>query len=248
MKKLVLVAAALALAPLANAAEKQPATAQTAPVVKTATAAKTQEKTAAKPAAKADKMETSAIPASMKTLPPGLYVEFKTGKGDIIARLFEDKAPKTVANFTDLAEGRKEWTDPMTGQKKKSRFFDGLTFMRVIPGFMIQGGDPLNNCTGGPGYKFADEFNPALSFDKPGLLAMANSGPNTNGSQFFITDDPRGGRLPGHLTNHHAIFGEVVVGMKVVSAIADTPAEGGMAFSPVKMTSVNIIRIPTEKK
>lgn len=247
MKKLVLMAAALALAPLAKAADAQSAANKPAPSAKAA--ATTQEKTAAKPAAKAEKMETTpAIPASMKNLPPGLYVEFKTAKGDIVARLFEDKAPKTVANFTELAEGKKEWLDPVTSQPKKSRFYDGLTFMRVIPGFMIQGGDPLNNCSGGPGYKFADEFHPSLSFDRPGLLAMANAGPNTNGSQFFITDDPRGGRLPSHLTGRHTIFGEVVSGMKVVSAIADTPGDNGIAFSPVKMNSVNIIRIPAAKK
>lgn len=184
----------------------------------------------------------------MPNLSTGLYAVIETEKGRIICRLFEKQAPKTVANFTGLAEGKKEWTDPRTGGKKKSRFFDGLTFMRVIPGFMIQGGDPLNNCTGGPGYQFEDEFSPDLKFNKEGLLAMANSGPGTNGSQFFITDNPRGGDFPEHLNGKHTIFGEVVEGMNVVSAIADVPAEGGMALNPVVMKSVVIKRITAPEK
>lgn len=176
-------------------------------------------------------------------LKPGEYAVIQTEKGRIIAQLFRDKAPLTVANFTELANGTKEWTDPKTGEKKKTRFYDGLTFMRVIPNFMIQGGDPLNNCTGGPGYRFADEFNNGLSFNKPGILAMANSGPNTNGSQFFITDRPGLDGFPTHLTNRHTIFGEVVDGMDVVSAIARVPTSGGIAANPVKMTKVEIITI-----
>jgi peptidyl-prolyl cis-trans isomerase A (cyclophilin A) len=133
-------------------------------------------------------------------------------------RLFEDRAPKTVANFVGLAEGTKTWTDPRDGQGKNERFYDGLTFHRVIPQFMIQGGCPLGTGTGGPGYRFEDEFDRGVNFDRPGLLAMANSGPNTNGSQFFITEVPT-----PHLNQKHTIFGEVTSGMDVVQNIARTP-------------------------
>src|SRR3954469_19549060 len=119
-----------------------------------------------------------------------LYATLKTSMGDIVVHLFDDKAPKTVANFVGLATGAKEWTDPKTGQKVKRPFYNGTTFHRVIPGFMIQGGDPLGNGTGGPGYRFDDEFNPDLRHSKAGILSMANAGPNTNGSQFFITVRP----------------------------------------------------------
>ncbi|MFA6583590.1 MAG: peptidylprolyl isomerase [Elusimicrobiaceae bacterium] len=176
-------------------------------------------------------------------LQPGEYAVFSTEKGRIVAKLYTDKAPQTVANFVGLAKGEKEWTDPVTRTKKKAPFYDGLTFMRVIPGFMIQGGDPLNTCQGGPGYTFKDEFNPALTFSKPGLLAMANAGPNTNGSQFFITDVPGAAGYPTHLNNKHTIFGEVVDGITVVSAIAQEPANGGMAIKPVVMKKVEIIEI-----
>ncbi|MDD4004151.1 MAG: peptidylprolyl isomerase [Elusimicrobiaceae bacterium] len=197
-----------------------------------------------------EKVQESTMPTNPEKavtelgLKPGEYAVFQTEKGRIVAQLFRDKAPLTVENFTALANGEKEWTDPATGQKKKSRFYDGLTFMRVIPNFMIQGGDPLNNCTGGPGYKFKDEFNNGLSFDKPGILAMANSGPDTNGSQFFITDRPGVDGFPAHLNNRHTIFGEVVDGMDVVSAIARVPAQGGIAVNPVKIEKVEIVKIP----
>src|SRR5215471_1703937 len=115
------------------------------------------------------------------------HAHFTTSEGSFTARLFEQEAPKTVANFTSLAEGSKEWTDPRTGRKTNARYFDGTTFHRVIDGFMIQGGDPLGQGTGGPGYTFADEFNAKLRHSKPGILSMANRGPNTNGGQFFIT-------------------------------------------------------------
>src|SRR3954468_18537685 len=117
-----------------------------------------------------------------------VYATLKTSMGDIVVQLFEDKAPKTVANFIGLASGTKEWTDPKTGEKVKRPLYNGTIFHRVIPGFMIQGGDPLGNGTGGPGYKFDDETNNGMKLDDRGILAMANSGPNTNGSQFFITE------------------------------------------------------------
>lgn len=148
-----------------------------------------------------------------------LYATLKTNQGDIVVRLFPDHAPKTVKNFTELAEGAREWTHPETGQKTTDRLYDGTVFHRVISGFMIQGGDPLGNGTGGPGYEFGDEFHPDLSFDRPYLLAMANAGPGTNGSQFFVTVAPT-----AWLTGKHTIFGEVAdeAGKKVVDAIGST--------------------------
>jgi len=143
-------------------------------------------------------------------------VTMKTSLGTITIKLFKDKAPKTVENFIGLAKGTKEWTDPKTGKKMKGvSLYKGTIFHRVIPGFMIQGGDPLGQGTGGPGYQFADEFSPTDNFNKPGILAMANAGPATNGSQFFITVAPT-----PHLNGHHTIFGEVTSGMDVVLKIA----------------------------
>jgi peptidyl-prolyl cis-trans isomerase A (cyclophilin A) len=149
-----------------------------------------------------------------KALEPGLYAIFQTNQGTFTCRLFEKEAPKTVDNFVGLANGTKEWTDPKTGKKVQKRFYDGLIFHRVIPKFMIQGGDPEGTGRGGPGYKFEDECRPDLIFDKPGKLAMANAGPNTNGSQFFITTVPT-----PWLNNKHTIFGEVVEGQNVVESI-----------------------------
>jgi peptidyl-prolyl cis-trans isomerase A (cyclophilin A) len=158
--------------------------------------------------------------------------------GDIKVKLFEEQAPKTVANFVGLAEGTKEWTDPRDGQTKKTRFYDGLVFHRVIPEFMIQGGCPLGRGTGGPGYRFEDEIHPDLQFDRPGLLAMANAGPNTNGSQFFISDVPT-----PHLNGHHTIFGEVVEGLDVVQSIARVPTgAGNKPVTPVTIETVSIER------
>jgi len=147
-----------------------------------------------------------------------LYATMKTTLGDVVLVLFEDKAPKTVANFVGLASGTKEWTDPKTGEKVKKPLYNGTIFHRVIPDFMIQGGDPLGRGTGGPGYKFEDEFSPDLKHSKPGILSMANAGPNTNGSQFFITVRPT-----AQLDGKHAVFGEVVKGQEVVNAIVNTP-------------------------
>ncbi|MDQ0960518.1 peptidyl-prolyl cis-trans isomerase A (cyclophilin A) [Streptomyces sp. B4I13] len=146
-----------------------------------------------------------------------LYATLKTTLGDVEIRLFPDHAPKTVRNFVELATGEREWVSPKTGVRSTARLYDGTVFHRVISGFMIQGGDPLGNGTGDPGYQFADEFHPELRFDRPYLLAMANSGPGTNGSQFFITVSPT-----AWLTRKHTIFGEVTdaASQKVVDAIA----------------------------
>ncbi|GAB2574639.1 peptidylprolyl isomerase [Streptomyces capparidis] len=148
-----------------------------------------------------------------------LYATIKTNQGDIDIRLLPNHAPKTVKNFVELAEGTREWTDPATGKPTNARLYDGTVFHRVISGFMIQGGDPLGNGTGGPGYQFADEFHPDLAFNRPYLLAMANAGPGTNGSQFFITVG-----ATTWLTGKHTIFGEVVdpQSQKVVDKIAGT--------------------------
>ncbi len=145
------------------------------------------------------------------------YATLHTSKGDIRLELFEFQAPKTVSNFVGLAEGSREWTHPATGVKSTSPLYDGTIFHRVIDGFMIQGGDPLGQGYGGPGYQFGDEFSSELVFDRPYLLAMANSGPGTNGSQFFITVGPT-----PHLNMRHTIFGEVTddAGRRVVDAIA----------------------------
>ena len=170
----------------------------------------------------------------MSTIPQGagdLYATFKTSRGNIIVKLFEKDAKKTVDNFVGLATGEKEWIDPRTGQKSKARLYDGTAFHRVIPQFMIQGGDPLGTGTGGPGYKFEDEFQSGKKFDKPFLLAMANAGPNTNGSQFFITEVPT-----PHLNGRHTIFGEVVKGGDLVPQIA----RAGNAQT--KLEKVEIVR------
>ncbi|HEX3815865.1 MAG TPA: peptidylprolyl isomerase [Mycobacteriales bacterium] len=150
------------------------------------------------------------------------YATLHTNSGDIVVRLFPDHAPKTVRNFVELAKGEREWTDPRTKSKSNEPLYDGTIFHRVISGFMIQGGDPLGQGFGGPGYQFGDEFHPDLRFDKPYLLAMANSGPGTNGSQFFITV----GVTP-HLNNKHTIFGEVTddASQKVVDTIATTATD-----------------------
>src|SRR5207237_2041798 len=153
------------------------------------------------------------------TRQPGTYATFKTSEGTSVCRLFEKEAPKTVQNFIELAEGKREWTHPVNHRKSKEQLYDGTIFHRVIPNFMIQGGDPAGSGLGGPGYQFADETQGSPhKFDKSGKLAMANAGPNTNGSQFFITVAPT-----AWLTGKHTIFGEVVEGQDIVEKIVNLP-------------------------
>ena len=173
---------------------------------------------------------TANMEAALK---PGTYAQFTTSMGNFTVLLFEQDAPKTVANFVGLAEGTKEWTDPKTGQKVKRSYYDNLIFHRIIDGFMIQGGDPLGVGTGGPGYKFEDEFSPKLRHSKEGILSMANSGPNTNGGQFFITLGPT-----PHLDNKHSVFGEVVEGMDVVRKIGKVKV--GMNDKPVTPVTMSV--------
>ncbi len=161
-----------------------------------------------------------------------------TNRGDIVIELFDDQAPKTVENFVGLAGGTKEYVDAKTGETTTGKFYDGLTFHRVIDGFMIQGGCPRGDGRGDPGYRFDDEFHPELSFDRPYLLAMANAGPGTNGSQFFITVAPT-----PHLNRRHTIFGEVTdeASQKVVDAIATTPT--GMMDRPVDPVVIESVEL-----
>ena len=168
-----------------------------------------------------------------------VYAHFTTNLGKFTVELFEKDAPKTVANFVGLADGTKEWTDPKTGAKVKKPFYNGLIFHRVIADFMIQGGDPLGTGTGDPGYKFADEFGSGRKMDKAGVLAMANAGPNTNGSQFFITL-----KETNYLNGKHTVFGEVTSGMDVINKIGNTKTTkpGDRPVTPVVMESVTIER------
>jgi peptidyl-prolyl cis-trans isomerase A (cyclophilin A) len=165
------------------------------------------------------------------------YAHFTTSEGKFTIQLYDQDAPKTVENFVGLATGAKEWTDPRTGRKSTAPYYNGTVFHRVIDGFMIQGGDPLGQGTGGPGYKFADEFHAKRRHDKAGVLSMANSGPNTNGGQFFITLAPT-----PWLDNKHSVFGEVTEGMDVVKKIGSTPTSkpGDRPVKPITIESVTI--------
>ncbi len=169
----------------------------------------------------------------------GLYAVFETTKGEIIAKLEEEKTPLTVENFVGLATGQKEYTDPKTGSKSNEPFYNGTIFHRVIKDFMIQGGDRLGQGTGGPGYRFKDEFHPTLRHSGPGILSMANAGPNTNGSQFFITLVPT-----PWLDNKHSVFGHVVKGMEAVNAIGSAPT--GAMDRPREEIRINTLRIVRE--
>jgi peptidyl-prolyl cis-trans isomerase A (cyclophilin A) len=168
-----------------------------------------------------------------------LLAHFTTTEGNFTIQLHEQEAPKTVANFVGLAEGTKEWTDPRTGKKGAGGYYNGTVFHRVIDGFMIQGGDPLGQGTGGPGYKFADEFHPKLKHTKAGILSMANAGPNTNGGQFFVTL-----AATPWLDNKHSVFGEVIEGMEVVRKIGSTATSkpGDRPLKPITVQSVTIER------
>lgn len=167
-----------------------------------------------------------------------LFAEFDTSFGPIKVELFWEKAPKTVRNFVQLAKGTKEWVDPNSGEKTQRPLYNGTIFHRVIKGFMIQGGDPTGTGRGGPGYKFEDEFHPDLSHNKKGVLSMANAGPNTNGSQFFLMDEPT-----THLDRRHSVFGQADdASIQVISKIASTPTDQA-SNRPLKDVTINKVTI-----
>jgi peptidyl-prolyl cis-trans isomerase A (cyclophilin A) len=176
-------------------------------------------------------------------LAPGTYAEFITSEGNFTCRLYASEAPMTVANFIGLVEGTKEWRQPRTNVIVKKPFYNGLIFHRVLKGFMIQSGCPRGDGKGGPGYIFADEFNDKLKFDRAGLLAMANSGANTNGSQFFITLGPA-----PHLNHLHTIFGEVVSGMDVVEKIGQSKTCGHPYDRPINDVVIKEVKIETVRQ
>ena len=192
---------------------------------------------AAAPKPAAEGAKPAADPAKPER-EPGLYATITTSMGTIVAKLFETESPKTVKNFADLAMGRKLWTDPKTGQRTKRPLYNGLIFHRVIPGFMIQGGDPLGTGPGGTDV-IPDEFNPSLTFDRPGRFGMANAGPGTGSSQFFITEVPT-----PHLNGLHTIFAQVVEGQDVVDKIARAPR--GAGDKPT--TAVRMVRVVVKRE
>jgi peptidyl-prolyl cis-trans isomerase A (cyclophilin A) len=199
----------------------------------------THRQTTVSPIEKSAKSKGVDLPAVSLPSEPGLYAVIYTSMGNIVCRLYEKEAPKTVANFRGLATGTKAWTDPRTGKVKHTPLYAGTTFHRVIPDFMIQGGDPAGDGSGSPGYEFNDEIDPNLKFDRPGIVAMANRGPNTNGSQFFITVAPA-----EHLDGHYSIFGEVVSGQDVADAISKVSRNSeDKPDTPVKITAINVRRV-----
>jgi cyclophilin family peptidyl-prolyl cis-trans isomerase len=179
---------------------------------------------------------TPAAAPKPPALPPGLYATIQTSMGNITLRLFDKESPITVKNFTDLAMGRKEYTDPRTRLKSRKPLYNGLTFHRVVPGFMIQGGDPLGSGGGGT-EPIKDEFAPTLKFEEAGVLAMANAGPGTGSCQFFITVAPA-----PHLNGHHTIFGKVVEGQDVVNKIVNVPRLGERPRTAVRIIRVSVRR------
>ncbi|MGH9397203.1 MAG: peptidylprolyl isomerase [Terriglobia bacterium] len=188
-----------------------------------------------KPAA--DPQPEPASPPVKLDQPPGLYAVFETTLGRFACRLFPEKAPVTVKNFVELAQGAKKWHNAAEKQWEERPYYNGLTFHRVIPKFMIQGGDYMGNGAGSVGYKFEDEFARDLTFDRPGLLAMANAGPNTNGAQFFITVE-----ATPWLDRKHSIFGEIAEGHDVVNAICMTPRDvRDRPLKPVIIRRVEIV-------
>ena len=225
-----LILAGLMIAPLMAQTAAPPARRGTPPPT-------TAKPATAKPAAPA--AAQPAAPASK--LPSGTYAHFATSMGAFTVHLFDKDAPKTVANFVGLATGKKAWTDPRTRQLVRRPYYNNVLFHRVIATFMIQGGDPLGNGTGGPGFEFADEFSPNLHHDKVGMMSMANHGPNTNGGQFFITVSPALTRLD----NHYSIFGEVIEGMDIVMAISTVPKDPmDKPLTPVVIKTVRIETVP----
>ena len=223
------------------------ATPPSAPTPTPETPAPTPEKPADKPAAPADAPPASsakptapdpAKPSAAKH-GPGVYAHITTNHGTMVARLFEKEVPKTVENFVSLAEGKKQWRNPRTNTMVRRPYYNNLTFHRIIPKFMIQGGDPEGTGTGGPGFEFEDEFHPKLRHSKAGILSMANRGPDTNGGQFFITLVPT-----PHLDKKHSVFGELVEGMDTLMAIAKVPTGADdKPRKPVIMKSVRIERV-----
>jgi peptidyl-prolyl cis-trans isomerase A (cyclophilin A) len=181
-----------------------------------------------------------ALPPVELPSDPGMYAVIYTSMGNIVCLLYEKSAPQTVANFRGLATGTKAWRDPKTGRMRRTPLYSGTTFHRVIPGFMIQGGDPSGDGTGEPGYKIPDEIDSSLNFGQPGVLAMANSGPNTNGSQFFITVG-----AAEHLNGNYSIFGRVVSGQGVADAISKVARdENDKPNTPILITAIKIRTVP----
>ena len=236
---------AFALVLAAAPAAAQTSTAKPAPQTQKPAPAKPPAPTTATPATETAKPAAPATPAATaKQYGPGTYAHFTTNHGNFIVRFFDKDAPLTVQNFVGLAEGKKAWTDPKTGKPVRRAYYNNLTFHRIIPKFMIQGGDPMGTGTGGPGFKFNDEISPKLKHDRPGIVSMANAGPNTNGGQFFITVAPT-----AFLDGKYSIFGEVVEGLDNVIAISQVPTTGpkgnppNKPLSPVIMKSVRIERV-----
>ncbi|MBI4668736.1 MAG: peptidylprolyl isomerase [Elusimicrobia bacterium] len=185
------------------------------------------------------------MPLCAAKLPPGLYAKFETSKGEIVCELFAGKTPVAVRNFGMLAQGVTSWVDPKTGKRTTNKkFYDGLSFYKVIAGVSIEGGDPLENGTGGPGFTFEDEIHPDLKFDRPGRLALAGDiKPNSNGSRFFITVKPA-----PEIDGLYTIFGQVVKGQKVVKKISEVKSdEKGKPVRPVMLENVEIFRVESKK-
>jgi peptidyl-prolyl cis-trans isomerase A (cyclophilin A) len=214
-----------------------PATPETPATPPAATPAPSAEKPVAIAPAETAKPAVTEKPAvSAEKHGPGVYAHITTNHGAMIAKLFDKEVPNTVANFVGLAEGKKQWRNPRTSSMVRRPYYNNLTFHRIIPGFMIQGGDPEGTGMGGPGFEFADEFHPKLRHSKAGILSMANKGPNTNGGQFFITLVPT-----PHLNDRHSVFGELVEGMDTLRAIGKVAT--GAQNKPVKPVIIKSIRI-----
>ena len=218
--------------------QKPAPTKPAAPTTKPAPTAKPPTTTAKPPATTKPAAAATPVTSAAK-YGPGVYAHIATNHGTMVARLFDKDAPKTVENFVMLAEGKKQWRNPRTRTMVRRPYYNNLTFHRIIPGFMIQGGDPEGTGFGGPGFTFPDEFNPKLRHSKAGILSMANAGPNTNGGQFFITLVPT-----PHLNDKHSVFGELVEGTETLMAIGKVPTKaGGMPITPVVIKSVRIERV-----